>query len=119
MRSMSSVILILVIVAVNFLIKAANAGKRQKETKERLDADGTQRSVSAQKREAAVRPEQWRTAKAQQDDARQVHSINMDSCESKLESLKTLYDAGVLDREEYAQRVARVKAKHAHGAGKA
>ena len=33
----------------------------------------------------------------------------MDSCEDRLESLKVLYDAGILDREEYAQRVARVK----------
>ena len=29
------------------------------------------------------------------------------------ESLKVLYDAGILDREEYAQRVARVKRQHA------
>ena len=37
----------------------------------------------------------------------------MDSCEDRLESLKVLYDAGILDREEYAQRVARVKRQHA------
>ncbi|MBO4913672.1 MAG: SHOCT domain-containing protein [Oscillospiraceae bacterium] len=36
----------------------------------------------------------------------------MDSCENRLESLRMLYDAGILDREEYAERVARVKALH-------
>lgn len=32
--------------------------------------------------------------------------------EGRLESLKVLYDAGILDREEYTQRVARVKSRH-------
>ncbi len=41
----------------------------------------------------------------------------MDSCEDRLESLKVLYDAGILDREEYAQRVARVKRQHAQSRG--
>ena len=36
----------------------------------------------------------------------------VDSCEGRLESLKVLYDAGILDREEYTQRVARVKSRH-------
>ena len=40
-----------------------------------------------------------------------------DSCEDRLESLKVLYDAGILDREEYAQRVARVKKAHAQSRG--
>lgn len=68
--------------------------------------------IRAQKREQMARVEQWRAAKTQQDDAQQLHSIKMDTCESKLESLRVLYDAGILDREEYASRVARVKAKH-------
>lgn len=55
---------------------------------------------------------QWHEAKRQQDDAAQVHSVKMDSCESKLESLRVLYEAGILDREEYAQRVSRVKSRH-------
>ena len=46
--------------------------------------------------------------------ARRKH---MDSCEDRLESLKVLYDAGILDREEYAQRVARVKKAHAQSRG--
>jgi hypothetical protein len=70
------------------------------------------RAVRAQKREAVARAEEWRAAKHQQDDAEQVHSIRMDTCESKLESLRALYKAGILDREEYIQRVSRVKAKH-------
>ena len=43
--------------------------------------------------------------------------VHMDSCEDRLESLKVLYDAGILDREEYAQRVARVKKAHAQSRG--
>ena len=72
-------------------------------------------AVRAQKRAQAARAEEWRAAKRQQDDAQQLHSVGMDSCEGKLESLRVLYEAGILDREEYAQRVSRVKAKH-HGA---
>ena len=39
-------------------------------------------------------------------------AAGVDSCEGRLESLKVLYDAGILDREEYTQRVARVKSRH-------
>ena len=52
-------------------------------------------------------------------DSGEVHSVHMDSCEDRLESLKVLYDAGILDREEYAQRVARVKQAHAQSRGEA
>ena len=52
-----------------------------------------------------------------QADSGEVHSVHMDSCEDRLESLKVLYDAGILDREEYAQRVARVKKAHAQSRG--
>ena len=48
-----------------------------------------------------------------QADRSEVHSVHMDSCADRLESLKILYEAGILDREEYAQRVARVKKAHA------
>ena len=68
------------------------------------------RPVPAQKQLAGSG--QWLAAKLQQDDAVQVHSVSMDSCERRLESLRILYDAGILDREEYAQRVARVREKH-------
>ena len=53
-------------------------------------------------------------ARRQQADALRVHAAGVDSCEGRLESLKVLYDAGILDREEYTQRVARVKAQHSH-----
>ena len=51
-------------------------------------------------------------ARRQQVDALRVHAAGVDSCEGRLESLKVLYDAGILDREEYTQRVARVKSRH-------
>ena len=73
-------------------------------------------AVSQEKRAGMAQAEKWRAAKEQQDDAEQLHAIHIDSCESKLESLRVLYEAGILDSEEYAQRVARTKAKHAHGA---
>ena len=69
-------------------------------------------AASQRKRESLQRVEQWREAKRQQDDAGQLHSIHMDTCESKLDSLRVLYEAGILDREEYAERVARTRAKH-------
>ena len=59
----------------------------------------------------------WELARKKQNDSGEVHSVHMDSCEDRLESLKVLYDAGILDREEYAQRVARVKKAHAQSRG--
>lgn len=119
--------LLLVLVFV-FVALAKKAGEQKaKNAKNAKDAKDTRNASSsashsaerasvpaarAQKRVQMARAEQWRAAKAQQDDAEQVHSIHMDSCESRLESLRVLYDAGILDREEYAQRVARVREKH-------
>lgn len=74
-------------------------------------------AARAQKREQMAQREQWRAAKAQQDDAERLHAVHVDSCESKLESLRVLHEAGILDNVEYAERVARTKAKHAR-AGK-
>ena len=54
----------------------------------------------------------WAEARRQQADSLHVHAVGVDSCEGRLESLKALYDAGILDREEYTQRVARVKSRH-------
>ena len=88
------------------------AGQNERTTARHEQAAERWRALSAQKREDAERSEQWRAAKRKQEDAEQLHAIHIDSCESKLESLRVLYDAGILDREEYAQRVARVKAKH-------
>ncbi len=91
---------------------------KQPSTSERRNPAAKPPSMSERRRAEAARPEQWRAAKRQQDDAEQVHSIRMDSCESRLESLRVLHEAGILDNEEYAQRVARVRARHARNAGR-
>ena len=67
--------------------------------------------------ERAHSEKRWEIARRKQADSGEVHSVHMDSCEDRLESLKVLYDAGILDREEYAQRVARVKKAHAQSRG--
>ena len=67
--------------------------------------------------ERAHSEKRWELARRKQADSGEVHSVHMDSCEDRLESLKVLYDAGILDREEYAQRVARVKRQHAQSRG--
>lgn len=72
-------------------------------------------AVKTKKRAQMAQTEQWRAAKRQQDDAEQLHAIHIDSCESKLESLRVLHEAGILDNEEYAERVLRTKARHARG----
>ena len=80
-----------------------NAGVRAEKEQERRHA--------AERRQSEKR---WADARRQQADSLRVHAAGVDSCEGRLESLRVLYDAGILDREEYAQRVARVKAQHAH-----
>ena len=86
---------------------------------QRVRAKSVKKAVSigqnaVAKREQMAQRETWRAAKEQQDDAEQLHAIHIDSCESKLESLRVLYEAGILDKEEYADRVIRTKAKHEH-----
>ena len=104
--------------------------KKAKRTAEDLDAlrgqtekkrpSGVQirdfhKNLAAQERENSEK--RWAVARKKQADSGEVHSVHMDSCEDRLESLKVLYDAGILDREEYAQRVARVKKAHAQSRG--
>lgn len=104
--------------------------KKAKRTAEDLDAlrgqtekkrpNGVQirdfhKNLAAQERENSEK--RWAVARKKQADSGEVHSVHMDSCEDRLESLKVLYDAGILDREEYAQRVARVKKAHAQSRG--
>ncbi len=107
--------------AVALIVLAQKAGKKtaaeKKEAAEKLAEAASplmpgNQTLRGARRAQMAQTELWRAAKAQQDDAEQVHSVHMDSCESRLDSLRVLYDAGILDREEYAQRVARVKAKH-------
>ena len=76
-------------------------------------ADEWERNEQRHADERAHSEKRWAVARKQQADSGEVHSVHMDSCEERLESLKVLYDAGILDREEYAQRVARVKQAHA------
>ena len=76
-------------------------------------ADEWERNEQRHADERAHSEKRWEIARRKQADSGEVHSVHMDSCEDRLESLKVLYDAGILDREEYAQRVARVKKAHA------
>ena len=69
------------------------------------------REHAAERRHSEKR---WAEARRQQADALRVHAAGVDSCEGRLESLKVLYDAGILDRDEYLQRVERVKSRPAH-----
>ena len=104
------------------LIKKANRtfndldAMRTKERENKKRPSGVQirdfhKNLAAQERKSSER--RWEIARRKQADSGEVHSVHMDSCEDRLESLKVLYDAGILDREEYAQRVARVKRQHA------
>ncbi len=92
-----------------------NHAEKQRSVPKTSEETSPIRTVREKKRAQLRHAEQWAAAKHQQDDAEQVHSIAMDSCESKLQNLRVLYEAGILDREEYVQRVARVKANHARG----
>ena len=104
------------------LIKKANRTlddldtMRAKECESKKRPSGVQirdfhKNLAAQERASSEK--RWELARKKQNDSGEVHSVHMDSCEDRLESLKVLYDAGILDREEYAQRVARVKKAHA------
>ena len=89
---------------------------RAKERESKKRPSGVQvrdfdKNLAAQERKSSEK--RWEIARRKQADSGEVHSVHMDSCEDRLESLKVLYDAGILDREEYAQRVARVKRQHA------
>lgn len=64
------------------------------------------------RREREESAKRFSTARARQDDAERLHTVHVDSCEGRLESLKVLYEAGILDREEYRVRVERVKRRH-------
>ena len=95
-------------------------GTRREKKQEEKRPSGAQirdfhNNLAAQERENSEK--RWTVARKKQADSSEVHSVHMDSCEDRLESLKVLYDAGILDREEYAQRVARVKKAHAQSRG--
>lgn len=79
----------------------------------RLDAEW-EASEAKHRREREASDRRFADARKKQADSLRVHAAGVDSCEGRLESLKVLYDAGILDKEEYTQRVARVKAQHRH-----
>lgn len=108
------------------LIKKANRTLNDLDTMRAQERESKKRPSGAQIRdfhknlaaqERASSEKRWEAARRKQADRGEVHSVHMDSCEDRLESLKVLYDAGILDREEYAQRVARVKKAHAQSRG--
>lgn len=91
------------------------AGRRRKSAPSGVQIRDFHKNLAAQERKSSEK--RWEIARRKQADSGEVHSVHMDSCEDRLESLKVLYDAGILDREEYAQRVARVKKAHAQSRG--
>ena len=84
----------------------------------RVGAGPAPNRMARRSREQMQERAKWSEARKQQDDAEHLHSVHVDSCEGRLQSLKVLYEAGILEREEYLQRVARTKARHAHGRAK-
>ena len=83
-----------------------------KEFHEQRRADEWEKSEQRRAAERASSEKRWAAARKQQADVALVHGVHIDSCEGRLESLRVLYEAGILDREEYAQRVARVRRAH-------
>ena len=105
-------LLILLVVGVLLMRSIANsAGKADAKPKNVVRKPPTRQ----QKHAAMAQTEKWQAAKQKQDDAGQLHSVHIDTCERRLESLRVLHEAGILDNEEYAVRVARTKARHAAG----
>jgi len=99
------------------VISAADMRKTFGDRTSSPESAGVRAEKEQKHRHAAERRQsekRWADARRQQADSLRVHAAGVDSCEGRLESLRVLYDAGILDREEYAQRVARVKAQHAH-----
>ena len=99
------------------VISAANMRKAFGDRISEPENAGVRAEKEQERRHAAERHQsekRWAEARRQQADSLRVHAAGVDSCEGRLESLRVLYDAGILDREEYTQRVARVKAQHAH-----
>ena len=90
------------------LNSAVNALKKSPRRPSGRDIEAEQARRNAAERHHSEK----RWARRQQADSLRVHAVGVDSCEGRLESLKVLYDAGILDREEYTQRVARVKSRH-------
>lgn len=91
------------------------SGAEIRDFHEQRRAAERERSAQRYAAERAGSEKRWAAARKQQADAALVHGVHIDSCEGRLESLKVLHNAGILDREEYLQRVERVRRLHAAG----
>ena len=117
---MNAVVQYVVLLAVIFTVRAVfrsvakkgGSARKEEPSEQAVPAAPRRAPRTEQKRAQMAQAELWRAAKRQQDDAEEVHSIKMDTCESRLENLRVLYNAGILDRVEYAERVARTKQQH-------
>lgn len=56
--------------------------------------------------------DRWTQARKHQEDGEHIHSAGVDTCEARLENARHLYEAGMMDEDEYRQRVARIREKH-------
>lgn len=56
--------------------------------------------------------DRWTQARKHQEDSEHIHSAGVDTCEARLENVRHLYEAGLLDEDEYRLRVARIREKH-------
>ena len=92
----------------NSAVNALKKSPRRPMSGRDFEAEQARRNVA----ERHHSEKRWAEARRQQADSLRVHAAGVDSCEGRLESLKVLYDAGILDRDEYLQRVARVKSRH-------
>ena len=103
-------LLLLAILAAIFGGKAGEkAGKATTKTRRMAGSAAPEQAP----RRPAAQSDQWAAARKKQTDAEHVHAAASDSCEARLENLKILHEAGILDDMEYSQRVARVKRDHA------
>ena len=94
------------------LNSAVNALKKSPRRPSGRDIEAEQaREHAAERRHSEKR---WAEARRQQADSLRVHAAGVDSCEGRLESLKVLYDAGILDREESTPSVSRASNPATH-----
>lgn len=72
--------------------------------------DGAQPQKKQKKYPSAI--DRWTQARKHREDGEHIHSAGVDTCEARLENARHLYEAGLMDEDEYRQRVARIREKH-------
>lgn len=116
---MELIILVIIILAMSGAAGKKAGKKTVAEAKEKNDPEKFTRPIPRQvnvpPRAEKASSDQWAAAREKQADAEHLHARGSDSCEARLENLKILHNAGILDDVEYSQRVARVKRNHAKG----